>query len=1124
MKRTLSFLLSLIIVIGIITSVPVTVSATDEISDFFTFELNSDGTSYAISGFDKWQAVDVVIPETYNGLPITQIKDSAFSNCLILSVTFSKNLKFIDEGAFQSCKSIKKIVIPDNVDEIGNNAFRGCENLSEIILPEKSLKIGSEAFYLTEYYDNKSNWSGTALYIGKHLIRAYGLDGCFNVADGTITIAAFSLSYNATLSNVIIPDSVERIGDNAFLRCDTLTNVFIPSSVAFISHTAFNNCANLNSFTVDENSNYFASVDGVLFDKSFTVLVRYPCGKNDLMYQVPVGTKTLSSYSFQKCEQLFLVSLPDTVEFIDNYAFSGCSMLLEIDLPDSLQSIGKGAFRYCESLMSVVIPSKVSVVNEYTFAQCYSLHRVVFGQSVNRIESYAFEHSNSLKFLSFRNKEVSFMYDSFDEQYLEKIFYVGTQDEWDSINKPSRLRNVPVVFNANCHVESDWFTEIEPTKYSPGLKVKYCYVCGEVVASEEIPQEKPTTPKLKSVSNVIDGVKVVWNAVEGADGYIVYRKTVKSGWVNIGTSTGIEFVDEDATPGTTYYYTVKAKNGAGTSGYNKTGLAIKYLSAPKLSKVYNNGAGNVLSWGKVTGASGYYVYRKTPSSGWSKIATIKKGTTASYTDKKVTYGKTYIYTVKAYSGKTTSSFNANGITILKKIPNITIATKNVYGGKKVTLSSSISGVAFYYKTSKDGKYKKYTGEFLLTSTKTIYAYAVRSGYYKSSTASKKITVTKVKTPSVVVKNCVGGKKISFTSGTSGATFYYKTSKNGSYVEYTEPFTLTSTKTIYVKAYKPGYATSSTASKKVSVSKIGTPTITSVKAYNDTGKIVLKWKAVSGAQGYYVYRADDTNKSYTRIATVKGGKTVSFTDTSYMPGVKNYYVVRAYCSGKATSSNSKAVSVTAPANNILADPYAFYQKAAQDIHNNGVAGYTRKGWQNIISYEYSNSANENKIKDIIDSYFTPEENAVSYVNEKGSSNCKFWMPATTTTKEYIKSTNVTKVGENYKIEIVLKDQYNPMMDDTDGIVGIAPYTFYIEDVEQAIDDNIELKSIIKQCDKAEALIKNYTITAVMTPDGKFVSISHRSDIDFSAQGKEVDGTDVSCNASFVYAYNCTDFKY
>ena len=646
MKRTLSFLLSLIIVIGIITSAPVTVSAASE-SDL-TFELNEDGMSYSVTACNLSAEGELVIPDVYNGLPITDIGKSAF----------------------YGCENLTKVSIGNNETEISDWAFRDCFGLVTVEIGNKVTDIGWMAF-----------------------------------------------NYCTNLTSVIIPEGVVSIGSNSFYACEKLDVVTIPRSVTSIGDQAF----------------------GYYFNQT-----------------------------------------TENMEVFDGFKIKGY--------------MGTEAERYAKD--------------------------------------------NGIIFLAIDNP-------------------------------------VP-----------------------------------------------PTTPKLKSVSNAIDGVKVAWNAVDGADEYIVYRKTAKSGWANLGTTAEASFTDKTAKSGTTYYYTVKAQNGAGASGYNKTGLAIKYLSAPKLSKVYNNGAGNVLSWGKVTGASGYYVYRKTPSSGWSKVATIKKGTTASYTDKKVTYGKTYIYTVKAYSGKTTSSFNTNGVTILKKIPNVTITTKNVNGGKRVSLSSSISGATIYYKTSSKGSYKKYTGEFGLTSTKTIYAYAVRSGYYKSSTASKKITVTKVKTPSVVVKNCVGGKKISFTSGTSGATFYYKTSKNGSYVKYTEPFTLTSTKTIYVKAYKPGYATSSTASKKVSVSKIGTPTGLVVKSYASTST-KISWKKVTGAQGYFIYRATEKDGPYTLVHTIKSGTTVSKTDTGLEPTTTYYYKVRAYCSGKASSSYTAVAGAITKATPTTTDAKKFF---------------------------------------------------------------------------------------------------------------------------------------------------------------------------------------------------------
>ena len=75
------------------------------------------------------------------------------------------------------------------------------------------------------------------------------------------------------------------------------------------------------------------------------------------------------------------------------------------------------------------------------------------------------------------------------------------------------------------------------------------------------------------------------------------------------------------------------------------------LKAPKLSKVTRVDKKVKFTWKKSTGASGYYVYRKTGNGSWKKIKTIKGGSKTSYIDTKVKNGTTYYYTVKAYKGK-----------------------------------------------------------------------------------------------------------------------------------------------------------------------------------------------------------------------------------------------------------------------------------------------------------------------------------------------------------------------------------------------------------------------------------------------------------------------------------------
>lgn len=164
---------------------------------------------------------------------------------------------------------------------------------------------------------------------------------------------------------------------------------------------------------------------------------------------------------------------------------------------------------------------------------------------------------------------------------------------------------------------------------------------------------KAPVPK---VSNTTSGVKVSWSKISGAKSYIVYRKkNGDSSWTKLGTTTGTSYTDKTAKNNTTYLYTVKATNGSVNSAYNTSGAKIKFLSAPTLSSATSSKSGITFKWKKVSGASGYYVYRKTGSGSYSKIATIKSGSTVSYLDKSAKKGKTYTYTVKAYNGSYTSS-------------------------------------------------------------------------------------------------------------------------------------------------------------------------------------------------------------------------------------------------------------------------------------------------------------------------------------------------------------------------------------------------------------------------------------------------------------------------------------
>ena len=146
----------------------------------------------------------------------------------------------------------------------------------------------------------------------------------------------------------------------------------------------------------------------------------------------------------------------------------------------------------------------------------------------------------------------------------------------------------------------------------------------------------------------------------GAAGYIVYRKTGSGSFARIAdikSGTTVSYTDKTAASGTTYTYTVRAYNGNTMSAWNST-KTVKRLSDPKLTSASKVTGGINVKWNKVTGATGYIVYRKTAVSGWSRVADIKSGSTTSYTDKTAKTGTRYTYTVRAYSGSTMGDWSS----------------------------------------------------------------------------------------------------------------------------------------------------------------------------------------------------------------------------------------------------------------------------------------------------------------------------------------------------------------------------------------------------------------------------------------------------------------------------------
>ncbi len=273
--------------------------------------------TYSSWGNNRFYRGDIELPKkvinrskTYT---LTSIGWGAFSDCRgLTSLTIPNSVTSIGDIAFFHCSGLTSVTIPNSVTSIGDDAFRGCSGLTSVTIPNSVTSIGDYAF---------GDCSG--------------------------------------LISVTIGNSVTSIGDYAFGDCSGLTSVTIPNSVTSIGHRAFDGCSGLENIYVDpENTNY-SSIDGILYSKDATSIIKVPATKSNVT--IPNSVTYIGNYAFERCSGLTSVTIPNSVTSIGDSAFSFCSGLTSMTIPNSVTSIGREAFDECDNLKSIYMQCKVPI-------------------------------------------------------------------------------------------------------------------------------------------------------------------------------------------------------------------------------------------------------------------------------------------------------------------------------------------------------------------------------------------------------------------------------------------------------------------------------------------------------------------------------------------------------------------------------------------------------------------------------------------------------------------------------------------------------------------------------------------------------------------------------------------
>ena len=156
-------------------------------------------------------------------------------------------------------------------------------------------------------------------------------------------------------------------------------------SVTSIGFDTFSGCTSLSTINVATGNKNYVSVNGVLYNKDKTAIIRYPAGKKDKNYKIPDGVMSIDSKAFANNTTLTSVTIPNSVTSIGRGAFVGCTSLTSITIPNSVTSIDSYTFSGCTNLTSITIPNSVMSIGDYAFLDCTSLKSITIPASVTYI-------------------------------------------------------------------------------------------------------------------------------------------------------------------------------------------------------------------------------------------------------------------------------------------------------------------------------------------------------------------------------------------------------------------------------------------------------------------------------------------------------------------------------------------------------------------------------------------------------------------------------------------------------------------------------------------------------------------------------------------------------------------
>ena len=580
------------------------------------------------------------------------------------SVSLKAGTKGIADEAFLNCTKLKSVEIPESVVSIGDRTFEGCTGLKAVRIPAGVTYIGDSAF-------RKCRQLKSVL-----------------IPDGVTAIETGTFEECSGLTSITIPNGVTKIDRYAFEDCSNLKTIVIPDSVYRIGEEAFHSTA---WYTAQPEGAVYAGK--VFYEYKGPSL--YNKGTQPETFVIKSGTKGIAEEAFYNCTKIKKIIIPYGVVDIREDAFYN-SGITRITIPDSVKRIGACAFDCCRRLKDVYYMGTAAQWERVVFEEIESegyeegeerpdpvhgakvhTHNHSYTAKVTKpstcessgIKTYSCSCGKTYyeKFPAHRYKTTLTKATTTTDGKLVQVCSACGDVKETVIYKASsvRLSKTSLTYNAKVQrptvtVKNSKGTTLKngtdytvsyssgcknTGKYSVKITFKGNYSGSKTLYFNILPGK---TSSLKA-SQATTSIKATWKAVTGASGYKVTLYSSKDKALKTVYTTNTTYTFSKLSKGTTYkvrvtaYKTIDSKK-VSSSVYTQLTTATK-TDAPSIKVSSSAKKTAKVSWSKVSGATGYTVYYSTSKNGtYKKLATT---TSTSYTNKKLSSGKTYYFKVVA---------------------------------------------------------------------------------------------------------------------------------------------------------------------------------------------------------------------------------------------------------------------------------------------------------------------------------------------------------------------------------------------------------------------------------------------------------------------------------------------